>query len=969
MGNAIPQLRLLSTASSFAFAIAICSASSAFAQSAAPGPASAPSAQQTTDQAGSPTEEASPPDARGAQDEQVITVTASRAGRQGYSAPTPTTIVGGEQLEQRATTNIANYLNELPSFRPTTQPATAGTNTRSTGSNYLDLRGLGTSRTLVLVDGRRFVPEMGPGLPGYQVNINQIPALLVNRIEVVTGGASAQWGSDAVAGVVNVLLQRDFEGIRAEAQVGRSTHDDYGSTRFGLLAGTNFAADRGNVIAAVDYEQNFGVGDTPQSRDWGSQNYFLVANPCPNQVAVSAACPTGGNGQASNLILPDVQYSTQSSGGLITNTALRGTTFGPGGVSRPFVYGQYVGSTYMAGGEQPGVNFQRNQPISAPFRRLSTYGRASYKLTDMITASAEISYAVTNGGGIGVPYSGNVTIRNDNAFLPADIRTRMQQLAITSFALGKYSDDFITRGTLRNQTTRGVLAIDGQIPGSGNWRWSASVARGVNETRQRVRDSVIVARYTFAADAVVSNGQIVCRATIPGASFNAAAAGCVPMNLFGPGSSASAHDYVYGTVAADIDYRQTFASADISGEPFSTWAGPVSVIAGVEYRAESEEAVADPIANANGFQGNNSGSFSGSFNVKEGFAEAVVPLLRDSALGDSLELNGALRYADYSTLSEGQLTWKVGVTYRPFEGLLLRAARSRDIRAPNIFERQSIGSSRGFQIRYGSLQPLVFSDVSGNPALLPERATTTTIGFAFQPTFIPGLAFSLDHFAIDTEDLISTLSSQNIADLCLAGQQTYCDLITFNSAGVPTNIATPYLNLARVYISGFDAQANYRLPLSRLGAGLTGTLQFGLAGTYTTHAKVTSGAPGVPTIDRAGETGPKNEFSTPRVRFTSSINYSNGPFSIYAQARHISSGKYDVTFTPLLINDNHIPGRTYFDLSGTYEVTPGVTFFANVNNVFDRDPPPDPTANTSPTNAIYFDTIGRTIRIGLRFTR
>lgn len=899
-----------------------------------------------------------------------IVVTASRANRKGYEAPTPTVVVGSDQLAQRAVTNVAQYLAEVPAFKATTNPTTNGVNQRSTGSNYVDLRGLGTSRTLVLVDGRRFVPQLAAGLAGYQVDLNQIPALLVDRVEVVTGGASAQWGSDAVAGVVNILLKKKYQGLQAEAQVGRGTHDDYGSTRFALVGGTNFADDRGNVTLAIDFEQNFGVGDVNQRR-WGRRQNQLLANPCPNQVAVSAACPTGGNGQPSNLILPDIQFSAMAPGGLITNTALRGTTFAADGTPVPLTYGQFVGSTYMAGGSQPGQNFSLNQQISSPFKRYQAYGRTSFELSDSVELFGEASYARSRGGGRGVGGRLSTTIRRDNPFLPAALAAQMDARGIASFNFGRINNEMVSEGRITNETYRGVLGLTGTLPGEANWRWSATAGHGENKYRQRVYGATVTARARFAADAVRDGqGNIVCRATLPGAGFNAAAAGCIPMNVFGPGAAIDAASYVTATVHSDIDYRQSFATAEISGDPFSTWAGPVSVVFGGEYRAEREDAVADAISNAAGYDGNNSSSFKGKFNVKEVFGEVVVPILKDSAVGESLELNGAARYADYSILGKGQFTWKIGATYRPVGGLMLRTARSRDIRAPNIFERNVPASARNANINYGTSQPVVQTFTSGNPNLTPEKATTTTAGFSYQPPFVPGLSFSVDYFKIEMRDVIGTLSAQDVADLCrLGGEQTFCGLISFDGANVPTAIRTPFFNISSVDIAGIDGQLSYTLPLNRLGTDLPGKLTFSGSATYTIDAKVNSGALGAVTIDRSGETGPNNEFSAARFRGTGSITYSDEKFLLSLQARHISSGKYDVTFTPQQINDNSVEGRTYFDVSTSYQLAKGVGLFMVVNNMFDRAPPVAPTQNASPTNAIYFDTIGRVIKVGLRLSR
>jgi len=942
-----------------ALALAVFAASVALAQTSVPDKLAGPVAAASTEGSSS----VSPGDLG------EITVTATRVNRADYSAPTPTVVVGAAQLEQMATTNIATYLNTVPVFKPDTTSSVNSPSAREAGANFLDLRGLGASRTLVLVDGLRFVPQADAGIPDYHVDLNQIPSLMVDRIEVVTGGASAQWGSDAVAGVVNILLKKKYTGFEAEAQTGYSIYGDDHEQRYGILAGKNFAGDRLNLTFAADFEKNNGVGDV-NTRPWGRVHDWLISNPCPGHGPVSASCPTGGNGKAEQLLVPDAQFSTVAPGGIINNTALQGTTFGPGGVPQAFNYGQYVAGTFMQGGGQPDVNYTQFQNMETPFKRAVAYTRANYDLSDQMSAYAEVSYARSETGGFGIPYTTDTTIQSDNAFLPGATRAQMQQLGITSFDLGSYTDSIIFRSDLVNQTVRGVLGLEGHFGADDEWKWSADVGDGKNKYMLSVPDSIIRSNFRFAADSIINpaTGQVTCRALVPGSStYNpTAAAGCIPMNLFGPGSPNGAAAYVTGTLHTDIDYTQTFVDLSLSGEPFRTWAGPISVASGFDYRSESMDAMADPIANAAGYIGTNSASFTGNFNVKEVFGETVVPLLKDSVLGKSLELNAAVRYEDYSGVSTGQVPWKVGVTYRPVEAVLLRAARSLDIRAPNIFERNDPASERNTPVTYGAFQPLVNAITTGNPNLDPEKAHTTTYGVAFTPQFVPGLAASLDHWEIDTKNVVTTLAAQDVADFCLAGQQSFCKLINF-SAGVPTTITLPFLNLAVVDIKGFDAQASYRLPLNRISANFVGALTFSFAGTYTSHVNVNGGTLNAPTIDRAGENGPINEFAVPRFISTSSVAYSNDAFTALAQVRTVSAGNYDNTFNSTTINNNRIAGATYIDLSGTYNVTPKFSVFALITNVFNRNPPPDPTDNNSPTNPTYYDVFGTVIKLGVRY--
>jgi len=903
---------------------------------------------------------------------EAITVTATRVNREGYSAPTPTLDFDTGQLDQRAATNIGDFLDELPSFRPTTQPSTNGSAQRSKGSIFLDLRGLGSSRTLVLVDGQRFVPEMDNGLAAYNVNLNQIPTMMLDRIEVVTGGASAQWGSDAVAGVVNVLLKKKFVGFEMDVQGGLSTHGDDGTERIGIVAGRNFANDRINAIFSLDLENDNGVGPAVSNRDWARGNYNIIPNPCPNKVAVSAACPQGGNGQPTNLILPNVQFSTVAPGGLITNTALKGTTFLSGGVPTPFTYGQFVGSGnpgFMQGGSQPGINYQDVEPISNPVKRAVTYERISAELSEHTNAFLDLSYAYSYSTGPTISTVLNYTIQNNNAYLPPSIQAQMASLGLTSFALGRYNPNIVASGFVKNETPRIVAGLDGEL--AGNWKWSVAAGYGYNANRLDENNVPITANNAFAANAVVNNGQIVCAATVPGPAFNPAAAGCVPMNVFGPGSvSSAARAYVYTESKAAINYGQAFTDANISGEPFNTWAGPISIASGLGYRYEYENYSANAISSGAPpllLAGNNGAPFSGLYRVGEVFGETVVPLLKDSIVGEALDLNAAVRYADYAGDTGGQTMWKYGATYRPFDGFLLRAARSLDIRAPNIFERSVPGNNTGVAITYGPSSVNIIQTIQGNPDLKPEDAYTTSYGFSYQPPYVPGLGFSVDRYSVDTKGLISTLTSQAISNNCvLQHLENFCSLITLNAAGVPTNVLALYYNLSSVDLSGLDIQASYKIPLGGLSDVFQGdSLSLGFSGTYVDHVYVNTGL-GAATVDRAGELGPNNPFAMPHFRSTTSLTFTGQHFSVMTEVRGIRGGVYDKTYTPLTINNNNIPGRTYVDMTGTYEIRNGISAFVTVNNLFDKDPPIDPSTLGSPTNPVYFDPIGRVIIAGIR---
>ena len=915
-----------------------------------------------------------------------VRVTASRVVRSEFNAPTPSTVVSSSELEQRGATNIGQVLDENPVFRATTTPQTNGVRAIFPGSRYADLRGFGASRTLVLVDGKRFVPQITTGLPGYQVDLNQIPSVLLDRAEIVTGGASAQWGSDAVAGVVNLILKKDVEGVHAEVQAGSSELWDNREVRVGVLAGTRFGQGRGHVQFAADFVQNDGVRDV-YTRDWGRKAWQVIANPCALDAPVSAACPEGGNGLPANLILPDVRYSTATRGGLINgstvakgdgtvvpSTLLRGIQFGPGGEALPFHYGRYVGSQNMhGGGSNAGLNINTNVDLVPAGTRKALYSRVSYSVSDSLDTYLEASYSYSRGVIQTLPARDtDIRIYVDNAFLPESLREYMIANDITSFSLGRDSGDIgFQRGSVTHQTPRLVLGVEGTL--GGEWRWDAAYTYGENRYHQRVENDRVNYRFKAATDAVWHEGRIVCRASIPGAvnpeggsaapsgapDYDPLAAGCVPLNVLGEGSpSEEARQFVTDTLWSYTRYTQQAAGVNLNGEPFAGPGGPVSLATGIEWRSESQRTLVDPQAELALYESTNATSFSGAFSVREAYLETVVPLASGLHKAEPIELDGAVRFTSYSTRGE-VTTWKIGATWAPVSRLLLRGAYSRDIRAPNLFELKTAPVSTITNVRFRNGQPAVEARTGGNPNLKPEVASTQTMGVAWiDPE--QGLRLSLDYFDIDVTGAIAALTSQQMADFCMAGQQDYCDRFEAGVNPVAAyTVRSPYVNFNEVQRSGYDFALSWQTPMARWFATAPGTLAVTVNGTYMVHNRENA-ATGF--VERAGQSN-----VAPRVVVTAGMAYNVGNAFATAQVRHVSSGRFDNTYVEgVTINDNTVASATYLNLSGAVPLSRNVQVFGVVTNAFDRDPPIVPASFGLPTSAIYFDTVGRSYRLGLR---
>jgi outer membrane receptor protein involved in Fe transport len=445
------------------------------------------------------------------------------------------------------------------------------------------------------------------------------------------------------------------------------------------------------------------------------------------------------------------------------------------------------------------------------------------------------------------------------------------------------------------------------------------------------------------------------------------------MNVFGNGSvSAAAADYVTDTTFSETTYRQFAAELNIQGEPFSLWAGPVSVAAGYAFRREAQESITDPIAAIGGYEGNNSAPMHGAYHVHEGYLEAVVPLATDTSWAKSLEINGAIRGAEYNTAAGFQTSWKYGVTYRPpLEGLLIRAVHSSDIRAPDIYELHS-----GVVITTGNLifgtkaNPLATFYNYGNPDLQPETARTTSFGFSYQPDFIPGLGLSADYYHINLTDQISTITGQQVADFCYRGLTSFCSLLTLAPDGTPQSVVVNFLNIAGTETDGIDMTGTYRFPVEAVVAGVPGDVSLRATATYTIHSKVDAGT-GAGPEEHAGMVssptpGSSGFADTPHWRAVLSVGYDRGPLSVRAQFRYIGAAKVNNAWTehnpaPTSVNENDIPSVTYVDLFATYDVTDSAQIFLTGHNLFDKDPP-------RAAGPIFYDYLGTTYQLGARVT-
>jgi outer membrane receptor protein involved in Fe transport len=911
---------------------------------------------------------------------ETIVVTGSRLARPtGFTTPTPVTVLGQERIRQLGLTSVGDALNTLPSFRATNTPLTANLFATNIGARFADLRGLGPQRTLVLVDGRRFAPSTSLST----VDLNLIPASLIQRTEVVTGGASAAYGSDAVAGVINIILDKKLTGIRGNVQYGLTERGDDRELLISLAAGSSYGEGRGHVIVGGEYDDARGVGDC-YSRPFCATNQGTITNPTP-----------GVNGLPAILMLGGLKGANLTPGGVINGPAsLQGIQFAPDGTPIPFQRGQFwsPSALFMIGGDGSDQFYGYTGILmKPPVERFSLYGHTDYEFSDRVSGFADLSYGQSVGRSVSAQTrDALLPIQIDNPFLPTPIRQLMTAQGINTIQLGREGLDLGRAANYsKTATMRGAAGLDGKLGSA--VRWNLYYQYGRTEYDQRTYRVQDKARFLQAVDAVAGpNGTPVCRVNADASSANDQPA-CRPLNLFGQfRSPPEAMAFAFGNASQDTTYTQHVVSGGVQINPFELPGGPAAIGGGIEYRADRARGDADPVSQMLGFLTGNGTKINGDSKVLEGYVEASLPLFADIPLVRALELNGAARRTryDFTGPTGGNefsvTTWKLGGSYQPIEQLRFRATRSRDIRAPNVSELYAAPSATQTvlqdPVRGTNLSTLAIT--AANPNLRPEIARTTTAGVSFQPSWLSRtLNISVDYFKIDISDAITRPGTQTVLNRCLAGAAEFCPFVLRDGSGVVSQITNPLFNFAELVTEGVDFEANYRLPLSQLSGGVPGALTFRALATYVAHLSTTDSAG---SIDRAGQSGfPAGQTpGVPHWIVDGTVTYSTDRFATTLQGHFIDSGYHDVTrigpddprYDPFLRNStnrNRLPSRTYFNLTASYNIIDEgrrrLQLFGGVNNLFDKDPPAI-HSNSYGTNTVYFDPIGRTFRVALNFS-
>ena len=907
-----------------------------------------------------------------------VVVTGSRVVSNGNQAPTPVTVVPTERLLQTTPSNIPDALNRLPQFAA--QPATRNIGNaqgNATGS-FLNLRRFGSNRNLVLFDGSRVPPTANSGA----VDTNVIPQSLIQRVEIVTGGASAVYGSDAVTGVINFIVDKNFNGMKFDSQVGISRYGDNASWRLGGAVGRPLFGGRGHIEASFDHFASAGINNV-ENRDPGNQ---YITN--------------GGTGTAANpfRLVSNARILTGSRGGMVRGNApvgIRDMVFNSNGVPTPFIHGSPTGVSGLESGGDGG--YFTDGVLIAPLATNQAFARFDFDVTDDMKFNLNVSY---NDAKAHYPYTAmrfTTQVQSGNPFLPASFQQIMTATNTRTIDIGRLNhrdDGYPAREN--DATTTNVYVktgLDGKF--LEDWDWSANYSYGRSVARVYNRNNTSWVKFAAAADAVrnPANGQIVCAVSLT--AYAGRFPGCIPLNPFGPTApDRGAMDWINDDTVGTLANMMHDVNFSVSGSPFSTWAGPVNVALNGEYRTLSlrnnsnvdPTAVPDcspfasrPTANcgSTSWQHDVTASMYAKQNVKEVAGEILIPLLRDAPFAQSLELNLAGRYTDYSTSGSVE-TWKIGGVWQINDQLRFRGTRSRDIRAPtlqDLFAPLSLRPS-GYNDLHTNTTRILNVWAQGNANLVPEVAMTNTLGVVYQPTWLPRFSIAFDYYQIKINNAIVTQSAVNntVARECedSNGVSPFCDLyerpLPFSDKtpnNFPTRIFEQKLNASRSWTRGLDMEANYRFALEEVMESAPGNLGIRLLASYQPQLRSQS----IPTVRPSEQAGISGNS---KVRVNLGLDYTLGGLSVNISERW-QSRQFPSNPTINFDERGNIPAYSYTDISLSYkfdlnghEMRPFIT----IENLFNKKPPI--TGNNNSVPGLFFpipqgfDVVGTYFTVGLR---
>ena len=932
-----------------------------------------------------------------------IVVTGSRIARPEAASPNPVVSIDSATLQKSGQVNLTDLLVQNPALVGSSTSADAGGSTAlfgGVGINLLNLRNLGTDRTLVLVNGRRHIA----GISGSAaVDVNTIPNALIDRIDVLTGGVSAVYGADGVSGVVNFVLKRDFQGIDIRGQSGISSRGDAGNYYGSVTVGKNFADDRGNVALSYEYNRENRVTSDRRKTGISAQACGIVRNP--------ADFPDDPN-VFDRILTCDLRYADSSTNGAVdTNIDFTPDFQGNG---QPYDLGIFLpssGGLVQGGSSTPTAGYQGD--LQPDTEKHNVNMLTSFEFSPALRFFAEGKYTRTKNFSVAQPsFDFFTTIQADNPFIPTAIRNQiiygpggLDDFGLPAGVLvSRDNFDLGIRGeSAKRETLRGVIGFDGKI--SDHARYELSYVYGETKTRFLSTSYRLADRYFAALDAVdqgqyltgTPNGVIVCRSNLdpnapnndPNAFLIGAAttpitftpgpnSGCQPLNILGEGvASQAALDFINVDLVNRSKVSHHVVNGAISGDFgqfFNLPGGPVGFAIGAEYRKEMSDFVSDPYLQQGALADiAQIRPEKGSFDVKEAFAELNVPLLRDMPLAHLLQFGAAIRFSDYSTVGKST-TWKVDGTYSPIRDITFRGTYSEAVRAPNVSELfapqngtfsfiddpcdpTNIGEGTSFRqancnavLTALGVNPATFSPTTdpqatvslpgrsgGNPLLNEETARTWTAGVVLKPSFIPGLVATFDWYDISLRNAINTATAQNLVDLCV-DQPTLDNVFCQDITRNPTTgYVSDYL-VGPANVAEFKTSGADFTVNYAVNAGKAGNFNLRLAGGYLENLSFVP-SPGAD-VDVDTE-----EAFVPKWIGTFDLTWTKDNFFLNYGVNYFSKTRRYTTEQLRANPDLADPKYFFYRAKLEHDIQIGVsteddrfTFYGGINNIFDRTP-------------------------------
>ncbi len=913
----------------------------------------------------------------------TVVVTGSRIAKKDYVSASPITSLGAAQIAATGSLTTEKILNNLPQVVP---GLTAASNNPSDGTATVDLRGLGPSRTLVLVNGHRMTPATKASSA---IDLNAIPAGLIERVEVVTGGASATYGSDAMAGVVNFIMKDHFNGLQISGQSGITEVGDGASYDISAILGTDFADGKGNITAYTSYYKRDVV--LAGERDWAKYSN-------------AGGSATGVAGRADNVPLNPFA-STATAAGCQSNGSSTNISFTAAGVAHG-----YCNDFDMTAAVNDRYNFSPVNNLMSPGERISSAVFGKYNFTDNVTGRLELFYTDNRQSSqlAPTPMTG-LSVATDNPFIDASFASILAARANPNdnFVFRKRMDQVGARIQDHNNKQFQFFSGIGGTTATG-FKWDVSASYGRTEFRDATYNDVSRSRM-IAATRGTSQGATT---TSCGAAVLAIFPTCVPFDLFGANSaSEAAVNFVRLNFSDTTIFERTVLNANIGGDLFELPAGYASFNVGAEYRKD-DFAFEPDAAHGSGdiFGFNAERPVSGGYDATEFFGEATFPLLADLPFAQKLDLEVGGRYSNYSSVGE-TTAFKAGLQWKPVNDLLVRAMYQQASRAPSAFElfqsgdqgfpqftdpcstkNVNNGASRTLSaqtiafctaqlgvnpVTVGFVQPnsQIESFSYGNKHLDAETSKTLTLGAVYRPSYVPGLAVTLDYYDIKVEDYIGTKfgGASGVVNACFASNDMNSTACFDSDIGLPAiyrdstgelKVRTSLGNVSALQTQGVDLSVDYKLPLGWLVKDskiFDDKMSVNLLMNYLKSYELDG-------IEYAGTIGSYNISATlPEYKATLSLGYNIGDVKLTVNTTYYDKMENQGNL-PVFEDGGYIGTDAYTvtDAQARWAVTPSTDLIFGVNNLFDKEPPVfdnSPDGNTDP-NA--FDVLGRAYYMGFK---